>query len=56
MLSEKGYRQISEIWLTGGDTKDDDTPLYPCGICLQRIAELGNDNTIIYSVSPSKKK
>lgn len=56
MLSENGYKQISEVWLTGGCGEDENSPLYPCGICLQRIAELGNDNTIIYSVSSSTKK
>ena len=56
MLTECGAQPIQNVWLTGGsiDAEDEnpDELLVPCGICLQRFAELSSENMKINVVSP----
>ena len=59
MISQKGYRPIKEIWLMGQSRETSKTAqdelLVPCGICLQRLAELSENDTKVHIVSPQGK-
>lgn len=45
-----GDKQIKAILITS----DGDELVYPCGACLQRIAEFSNENTKIYLAKSNK--
>ena len=53
MSSKVGATMIKNIYLSGASKKnpDEKTPVLPCGLCRQRLAEICDENTNLFSLN-----